>query len=424
MTEVLRRDQHLKGFNIKSLARAIFKADAPESFVRALPAQSLYMVLKENGLESSTDLLEIASLEQCRLLLDFDCWHGDSLNEDNLWQWLALTEENDNLKFLQRLVKFIDLKVVALLIGRHVDVQTFTEPTEQPPFPQSYTPDSGYTWLRIKIEDGTRHHLMGKLLALIFETSAELFYQLISIPLVATESLLEEDAYQEKSKRLSAEGIPDDSFAFEVNAPLNETLAVQELGGKSKRGRVMDIAPIEPLIYEAGLVEPFTTLLGKISNREQFESEMSLIMNAAIIRWKIDFSEHDRVVRLIAQVKGALNIGLERALALSALTDIEVYEALGLQKMYRLGLGYLHDVRLQATKLLKNETTASSPDNRRILALEGAARSFPEMALFLKSPESAQQSETVTPEYGPFEHYAELMELSSFLNLELKSRKN
>ena len=82
-----------RGYTCRELYRAIFEADAPEQMVRQLPVQSLFMVVKQMGLSSCVDLITMASLDQCRSLTDLDLWHGDALNEEALWEWLALTDE-------------------------------------------------------------------------------------------------------------------------------------------------------------------------------------------------------------------------------------------------------------------------------------------------------------------------------------------
>lgn len=87
------------------LAKAVFNGDVPEKFIRELPAQSLFLLVKHNGLDSSADLIEMASVKQCRLLLDFDCWQGDDFYEDNFWNWLAITDANENLKLLKKLLQ-------------------------------------------------------------------------------------------------------------------------------------------------------------------------------------------------------------------------------------------------------------------------------------------------------------------------------
>ena len=92
---------HFRGHTCRDLYKEIFDSGAPEQVVRQLPAQSLYMVVKSTGLQSSSDIIMMASMEQCRLLTDFDLWAGDTLNEEALWEWLALTDETESLELLQ-----------------------------------------------------------------------------------------------------------------------------------------------------------------------------------------------------------------------------------------------------------------------------------------------------------------------------------
>ena len=169
---------HFRGHSCRDLYKAIFEADAPEQLVRQLPTQTLFMIVKSVGLPSAAELISMASLEQCRLLSDFDLWNGDSLNEAALWEWLALTDEVESLELLQKLVKFVDLKLFAILFGKYIEVKIFDDPTEQPPGEGFHTPDRGATWIGIKTEDPDKHFLLARLLALIFESSAELFYRL------------------------------------------------------------------------------------------------------------------------------------------------------------------------------------------------------------------------------------------------------
>jgi hypothetical protein len=177
------------------------------------------MVVKSTGLQSSSDIIMMASMEQCRLLTDFDLWTGDTLHEEALWEWLALTDETESLELLQRFIKIVDLKLLAVLIEKYVEVKVFEEPTDQPPGAGFHTPDKGHTWIGIATEDADKHFLLARLLALIFESSAELFYQLISIVSVATTSMLEEESYQERQKRLAAEGVPEPEVDAAVHAP-------------------------------------------------------------------------------------------------------------------------------------------------------------------------------------------------------------
>ena len=357
------------------LSKAIFNADFPEKYVKELPAQTLFLVVKHNGLDSSADLLEMAGLEQCRLLMDFDCWNKDDFQEDNFWAWLAVTDSSEDLKLLKKILIASDLRLVSLLISKYVQWIICEEPTEEPPAPEYFTPDKGSTWVNIKAPDSDKTFLLGRLLAMIFETDAELFYQLLSTTGERTNTEIIEEAYQEKQKRLANEGIPDDEFAYSINAPLSTNEVKAELNKEQTKATISDIRPIHPLMYDSGLVQPLSGLLGKLS-AEDFESELTLILNCAIVRWHIELWETEQLQQLCDQVKGAINIGLELCISYASnLTDIEIYNKLGLEKLYRLGLTHVLHLHSLAKKIDKELLKDIAAEKFSLVA--GALEDFP-----------------------------------------------
>lgn len=383
---------HFRGHSCRDLYKAIFEADAPEQIVRQLPPQALFMVVKNAGLTSAAELISMASLEQCRLLTDFDLWQGDALNEDVLWEWLSLTDETESLELLQKIVKFIDLKLLAILIGKYVEVKVFEEPTEQPPGAGFHTPDKGFTWIGITSEDADKHFLLARLLALIFESSAELFYQLISIMSVATTSMLEEESYQERMKRLAAEGVPEPEVAATMHAPLSMAEARAEASSTVRKSVVEDIRSIEPLIYEARTSRLFADLIRDVADRDELEMEFTYLMNGAVVRFGVDFSNQELVLDVAEKVKGAINIGLEKITTDLKISVTESYLKLGIAKLYRLGLTELMAIRTKARKMpLDGVGELKDTDPVLFSTLACAREAFPEMPIFLKNDGTVEQ---------------------------------
>lgn len=412
-----------RGFTSKSLYKAIFDADSPEQFVRMLPAQSIYTLIKQRGIQSSTDLLDIAPVSAIRLSLDFDLWEKDKFHEENFWEWLSLTDDTDPLKFTQKLLKAIDLKLLALLIGRYVQVQIFDEPTDNPPAPGFYTPDKGHSWINVNIEDGTQHFLFSRLLALVFETSAELFYQLTSIPTTSTESVLEEDSFQDRAKRLAAEGVPEFSLTEEINASLFPADAKVLLEKGTKRSPIQDIQPIEPILYDVfSTTQPLTSVLSQVKDREECEAELTLILNASIQYYSIPFYEYELVLKQVEQIKGAINIGLERAATLCSRTPFEIYQILGLQRLYRLGLFELRAIRAFAFKLPKEKIVTLTDEAALFSILAHVRQDFPQLPVFLKEDGTIDAKDgTLNQESRPFCHLQEVQVVKSKIETLMQS---
>ena len=401
----------------RNLAKQIFAADLPEQYIKRIPAQTLYIALKRNGLQSSADLLEIASLEQCRLMIDFDCWQKSYFYEDNFWEWLALTTEGDDLALLQKMLKCFDLKIITLLIAKHVQYEFVEEPTDNPPGPGYFTPDKGRTWLSINIEDSDRHFLFGRLLALIFETDANLFYKLLSLSTTQTSTVLEEEAYLDKSKRLYAEGIPEYEIAAEVNNPANEnsiSAALKEVEGKNGPAKIIDIQAVEPLIFDSSLTKLLSQLLQDMTIREDLENELTYIMNGAIVMWDTEFYEYERVMHLTDKVKGAINLGLEKCQELSNLSAIEIYKKIGLIKVYQLGLTQLKKLRTTVNEAKKVAKESLAPEIELIFA--SVIQPLPEMPVSLKEGyKSEDAGNSISANTAPIEHLSEIRRITQMI---------
>jgi hypothetical protein len=410
----------LQKLSSREIAQAIFKGDVPEQMIRQLPAQTLYLVAKQNGIGSSGDLIEFAQVEQIRLLLDFDLWKQDTFDEESFWEWLAVhgEDEDNGLEITQKILKCIDLKLISLIIARYVQIVVNEEPSDAPPAPGYFTPDKGSTWIGFSIEDGTKQFQLGRLLALIFETKAELFYQLIAVAQTQTQTILEEESYLDKQRRLSGEGIPDSDYAHAVHLPLSRDSALQELSQEPARP-ALDIPVSEPLLYIESTLQPLVSLAEQYSGDETFESELTLIMNSALVVFHINFNTPKDVFDLTAQVRGALNIGLHVLTQEGEISADDLYRKLGLQKIYRVGFTALLDLQKRARKMLRIEQNGAVPT----AILEKIASAFPRLPVAIDALElldkkysSAEHSTgSYSQECVPFTELKEVMALRKIL---------
>lgn len=406
----------LHRFTSSSLARALFKSEVPESLVRSLPAQSLYMAIKHNGLPSSIDILELTTLEQARLMLDLDCWSHDTFNEENFWEWLNVCNSHSDLSLMQRLLKSMDLKLAALLMARHVEYVHFEEATDEPPGPAWYTPDKGLTWIHILIEHKEQHFLLGRFLALVYESDSDLFYQLLAISQAESPSSLEERAYEDKCKRVVSHGIPDAEYAGEVNTPLSNQAVLAELEKGGRHPQVHDISSIEPLLYDGGLLQPLASLFSHPELRDDLELEMTLLMNAGLVRYAVDFSEQQQVLELAGRIKGALNIGMEVALGLSDRPVKDIYQVLGLRKIYGLGLNQLFELRKLARNLRNRLQDRCDDDPPLQVMLETTSSPLPCQPAFFKADGSLEETDgKLLPGQRAIESLAEIEALKQHL---------
>ncbi len=383
----------------RALTKAIFDAEFPEQFIRTLPAQSIYYVLKQNGLGSSLELLGMLTLEQLRFVLDLDLWRDNQLNEDAFWEWLSLVDTEGDFTLLQRELKSLDLKILALIVQRYIEVTSFEEPTENPPATGFYTPDKGYTWIHININDSSRHFYLARFLALVFESSAELFYQILSVPNVATGSVLEEDALEDRNKRLEAEGIPTMERSAEILSLLSVAEATAILEEANNHDIIEGIRGIETLLFDS----PCDLILSRIlaSGGEHAEEELTLVMNSAIVRYKVDHTDPEIVTLMASKIKGALSIGVERLLLTNEERSIEdIYKVLGATKLVRLGLTLLGELFKLTRKIDQDKLTQLAEDPIKFGIIAALRQPFPEAPKFFLEDGSIEEvAGKLTPGY-------------------------
>ncbi len=372
--------QDLLSIEPKNLAKAIFNSDMPEELVRMIPAQNLYMTICYNGVLSSTDLISIVSVSQRRLLMDFDCWDKDVFDEDKFFSWLSLTDEDNSLDLLKKILKSSDLKLTAFLIGKYVTVYSQEEPTDLPPDGDFYTPDKGYTWLKIETGDSDKDFLLKRLLALIFESNVELFYQITSIPTISTPTELEEQAYEEKNKRLASEGIPELEECIELNRPLNKAKILEKMKNEKIPPREA-VGNILPLAFKNNELEPLTSFLNEIKDSQMVLSELTRILNACIVFYDNSFNSLENVSSLSEQVKGVLNIGLEKLLEDNIINSAS-YPIIDLQDIYQYGLNFIFEIKKVALKKLEIES--NNHDSVQLSILDMLSKKLPALPAFIQ----------------------------------------
>jgi hypothetical protein len=127
-------------------------------------------------------------------------------------------------------------------------------------------------------------------------------------------------------------------------------------------------------------------------DRDAVEMEFTYLMNAAVVRFGVDYSEQDKVLMLAEQVKGAINIALERLVGEASIK--EVYEKLGLGKLYRLGLTELMALRRKSLKVAVEKIEKLSHDDKVLFSLVACIReSFPAIPACLNDDGSRVEHE-------------------------------
>jgi hypothetical protein len=343
----------LSSSNISSWTREILRTEDVEKTVRDLPPVTLYLAVLGSGVNEAAELIESSSSEQYGFLLDVFLWNRDQFTEDELWRWLEELDDAKDLQPMSRFLRQIDRDLLTLIIARNVESVFFEESSQVPPGEGFFTPDHGFTWINIIPDDPTVFRLCGRLLALLFQTNAEMFYQLLNEAKARTGIELEEEAYAEKTRRLLDFGLPDLESCLELNTPR----AV-------KSGHIVNDADVSIELPE---IEPLLEPLRSVMLSLDLQQELSWIASAGLIYYRTDFSDSESVVELLSSVNGAINIGLQRACGVDTQRAKALVEQSGLKMFYRAGLHELNQIKQIVTQRMPPESKLVEDRELRIL---------------------------------------------------------
>ena len=385
--------------SIPVLARALFRGDLADDQVRSLPTQQLFYAIKEIGLQSAQDLLEVITSKQYSTLLDFELWTKDSFREERFWAWLEVIDDPQNLLPIQKFLNCIDSTIMAYLIRRYVDVVYHDEPDDAPPGPNFYTPDQGATWLSIKTHDPERHRLFGKLLAFIYQTNLDYFYRLLLQSTEGTSIEFEEIGYNEKSKRLEVEDIPTFEEAEKYHRAVHVSKIVEELD-KATSGVVsepLEIVKSRASFFSSVRFQPLLAALEEVSDDRllELQSEVMRILNCAVVFFLNDFGEDNQLRLLSEQVFGVINVGLQiiskerpNAISNQGMTNLQF------SKVYALGLSQFYDLRKIAHKIPDDIVTTLAHMNQQLsILIECVKRPLPCVPSFFREDGSFEMSQ-------------------------------
>lgn len=365
-------EHHLPGSKLRtrSLLRAIFDSENPEAVAASLPAQSLYLAVRHSGLSTAAELLEIVPHRTIKIMLDLDLWKKDRFDEESLLEWLAVTDATQDLELLRNILRCTDLKLISLIIGKYVTVHTNDEPTEMPPGAEYYTPDKGYTWLHVTAPSSESHFLITRLMALLFDENPDIFYQLLAVAQNATPSIIEEEAYQDRNRRLSEDGFPSYENAEDLHQPLSpgrfeEILRTESASPSLARGSWNLVEPIGAFLWDKPLQDRLAALFNALEDPSDLGVALTFITNSAITFFGSDIASPEAVENIIEQTHGLLAIGLGVAEETTQRSAPELYGTVGLSPIYQLGIFRVVSLRKRALDITSNQLASLYENDRR-----------------------------------------------------------
>jgi len=342
--------------------------------IRSAPYQDLFLAIKAVGLADSQELLLLATSRQRRGFIDLDCWRKDSFHMASFMEWMAAYMQCGPEEAAAA-ARAVDANLLALFLRNNIRIHALETDEPFPEIPLILTPDQRFgIEVTGEAEGGTMARL---LLDAIFRMDASLGYDLIDRVRWDNRVSMEEEAYQNKRRRLEEIGFVDYYEALSIYGEVDPTAAPQRQRALQEEDDPHRVSSTLPALLVASLApgEYLWRALGTIQDSRQAElisQQMAALANRILSVHSVTTGDLEKVKPALEEMRDTLNLGLERltqgraSLAASALKQQDM---LGL---FRTGFSLLADLRVEADRVI----------HRGRLRLQGARRTL------LESPQA------------------------------------
>ena len=170
----------------------LIEARDAEHLVQKLPAQEIYLLIKELGLPDVPELLAFAGAEKFAAFIDLDCWQGDLLDGQTALEWLAVLFRCGEEKVLE-IVGGLDFPLLTLILKKLVTVLRGPEDyLDDDARQEASQRDGGY---ELAYRDPESAKLVGALFDMLNHHEPEFCTRLMESLRWEEEALLEEENY-------------------------------------------------------------------------------------------------------------------------------------------------------------------------------------------------------------------------------------
>ncbi|HKK00746.1 MAG TPA: DUF6178 family protein, partial [Desulfuromonadales bacterium] len=205
--EIIRRAHGKQKYDL------IIEACDFDELISRLPAQEVYLLVKELGFEAVPDLLAQMSAFQITACLDLDAWQGDSLDAKSVLPWLVPLLARPDEEAARSLYD-LDFPLLVMALKSLMTVTAGPEDIEDEDARiEAIRRDGGYA---VEFPDPEDAKAIGALLALLFRQDEGFFHQLLEAVRYESRALLEEEVYQQRCRRLEDLGFPGPFEALSV----------------------------------------------------------------------------------------------------------------------------------------------------------------------------------------------------------------
>ncbi len=328
----------------------LVEAPDAERLIRRLPAQEVFLLIKELGLPDVPELLAGVNTDQFTAFLDLDCWQGDLFDGRTAAEWLAVLFEAGEEKVLETMEE-MEFPLLILLLKKHMDVLVtpgdFDDENDRSLVGQE---NAGY---EIAYRDAETGKLIAAFLQVLQRHDPRMFVRLLESVRWEHEMELEEENYQERRNRLEALGFPDPFESRVIYAWTDPTdfdpaacrrVGIPDLPSGEAPAFILSAVPAGGLLPEV--------LAGGIDIETAWE--LTWLLNRVMIADRLNIGDVSQVREATGEIFRYLNLALEHLCGADVEQATRMFTATYPQSLFRLGFSLTFDLQRRARAIRKS----------------------------------------------------------------------
>ena len=357
----------------KDRMNVIMQSEAARELVQALPAEEVYWMVKQRGIEDSLPVIARTTHEQFQYLIDLDCWQRNQFMPENCLSWYRVLGRCNIAKVLEWFEQADESLLVAGLkqfvsIHKIEEESDFSEEYEAMP---PCTLD-GINYFKFTTEEA--QVVLLPLFKVLLNNEAALFQTLIEGIIWDSRIEAEEDALHWRQSRSAENGFPLFDEALGIYQPLG-THETQALMSAARDDTPYSMPPAGELQVRYALAEDRlpvflrSVLPGLDAEQlEHFEQVLITTANKVMVADCREVRDLDDVRHALRKTAGLVAIGLEH---LSS-GDPCVAQTLAAQQhpelLFRCGYSLVNDI---AARVRHHAGAIRTTDMPRFMAFYG-----------------------------------------------------
>jgi hypothetical protein len=357
----------------------ILGARDPQALVRALPADELYLAIRDVGLGDAAVLVQLASADQFKTFLDLDAWAGAAFDPKKALPWIRAARAGAQLepaaaaRWARKLAE-LDPEVLFLLLRTTLRIHDL----EADPDPEiasdrfMRTPEGKY--VVEFLVDGVEYLAVRGIIDDLLAEDPFKATRLLSSIQWDTPSDLEETALRWRTGRLADLGFPtlEEALSWFARPPRAPALPAAP-PARPPGFFLATLASGSLLDRAAARLDP--------EAREPVEAQIVAAANAVLVADAVDPGDVDAVRAAFEAARGYLDLGLDRLAAGDEARAAEALAATPVKRIFQEGFGRVLELSWRARELRRRagaDARFGSPVDEALAALAGKRpRYFP-----------------------------------------------